>query len=460
MGFAKATALRRETVIDYLADFAHAVALPRVPADVQTQARLSILDTLGCILAGSRTSEARMVLAAEKALGSGPCLVFGSDVSLRAQEAARCNSYFGDIFELNDLTGGHAGIANVTAMLANAQEVGATSDELLGATVAGIEVTTRIYNALYPTLKPYSECGVGMIGLANTVGVAAGSARLLKLDAAQTRGALEIAAALAGWCPAEAIFGPGSTLKPVLFGSWPASVGLLAARYAAAGMTGPKEILEGRMGFARTVAHEFDLGAIETKAWALSRPRRKHHACCGYIHSALDMVARQHARNPVALENARAMHLRIAPYVMRAMGRSAPPRTSNEARFHAQYCLALAGTGRGTILPEHSEQFSKYFQADDVRNMYDRITLEADETLTHYHHSSLSIECADGSLIHDMNTTPKGSPDNPMTEQEVVAKFRSLAERVVGGDRAEQVVSLVGQLSGERPLDELWTALA
>lgn len=447
--------MRSETMTHRLADFARGLHLPNVPTEVRTQGKLSILDTLGCIFAGSQTPEASMLLTAERD-GGGPCRVIGTSVSLRAQDAARCNGYFGDIFELNDLTGGHAGIANVTAMLANAEELNASGDALLVATIVGIEVTTRIYNSLYSTLKPYSECGMGMIGLANTVGVAAGSARLRNLNAEQTRAALDIAGGLAGWCPAEAIFGAGSSMKPLLFGAWPASVGLLAARYAGAGMSGPPSILDGEMGFSKTVSRELDAGAIEVDTWALSRPRRKVHACCGYIHSALDTVSRQ---APAELENARAIRVRVAPYVMRVMGRSTPPRTSNEARFHAQYCVALAASGCPTILPAHSEALERYLADPKLQQAYGRVTLDADDTLTHYHQTTIEIEGADGSVLRDANASPKGSPDNPMTDQEVAGKFHALADPVVGERRADEIQALIDGLSGAKPLDGLWAAL-
>ena len=87
------------------------------------------------------------------------------------------------------------------------------------------------------------------ISVANAVGAAAAAARLRPLDAARHQEALAIAAALAGWCPAETMAGPASSLKPFLFGGWPASVGLLAAQYAAAGLTGPPFILESPVGW-------------------------------------------------------------------------------------------------------------------------------------------------------------------------------------------------------------------
>ena len=177
--------------------------------------------------------------------------MIGTSVSLPTREAARCNGYFGDIFELNDLTGGHASIGNVAAALALAEESGAAGPDLLVALIAGIEVTTRIYNTLYPTLKAYDECGMVPVGLPSSVGAAAVAARLLGLDAEQTRAALAIAAGLAGWCPAEVIFGGQSTLKPMLFGDGPPRWACSPRSTQAPEMTGPAESWTARSAISR-----------------------------------------------------------------------------------------------------------------------------------------------------------------------------------------------------------------
>ncbi len=331
-----------DSAMHRLADFVHGVCFDQMPLVVRRQASLSLVDTIGCMLAGAETADAKMLFLAEQP-ASGRSTVLGSGMSLNSRAAARCNGYFGDIFEMNDLTGGHASIGNAAAALALAEEVGASGAEMLVAFAAGVEVTARIYNALYPTLKPYDECGMVPVGLPSSVGAAAVAARLLKLNGSGTRRALGIAAGLAGWCPAEVIFGDGSTLKPMLFGGWPASVGLLAAQYAAAGMTESAQILESPIGyfahsgaFVRPICHRH--GGVGARSTA-----RKLHACCGYIHSALDLVLRIRARAASDLEGAKAIDVFMPGYVMPAIAKSHPPETANQARFDARYCPGARG---------------------------------------------------------------------------------------------------------------------
>lgn len=83
----------------------------------------------------------------------------------------------------------------------------ASGRALLEAVTAGIEATTRVYNAVYPTLKSRDKSGMSPISVANAIGTAVAAARLRRLDASRHQEALAIAAALAGWCPSEAMGG-------------------------------------------------------------------------------------------------------------------------------------------------------------------------------------------------------------------------------------------------------------
>lgn len=426
--------------IHRLADFAYGLDLAEVPAEVRRQGALTLLDTVGCMIAGSATDETSRLIAAELEEGlSAPASVIGSPLRLATGAAARINGYMGDIFEINDLTGGHAGIGNVAAALAAAEEVRASGAALIAALVGGVEVTTRIYKAFYPGLKPYSECGMVPVGVPSAVGAAVVAGRLLGLDRQQMREALAIAAALAGWCPAETIFGQGSTIKPMLFGGSPASTGLLAVRYARAGLSGPPGILDSPIGYFATVAKAFDPAMLDNGAWGLAAPRRKLHACCGYIHSAVDAIVRLRADNPDRLASATSIQTAMPAYVMPAVGKTAMPRTANEARFNARYCLALAVSGADAITPDHSERFAEHLALPAVAQAWSRIEIVADGSLDHYHQAIVRLFVADGSVGEMRIDAPRGSPDNPLSDEAVIAKFDGLASPVFGVARAAAV---------------------
>jgi 2-methylcitrate dehydratase PrpD len=438
--------------MEVLAQVAHeleSITIERMPAAVAAQGALCILDTVGCMLAGSRTDEAGLLLRCEPTGASTDCTVVGTRQRRDAGGAVRLNGYFGDVLELNDLIGGHASIGNVSAALALGEARGATGTRLLEAVARGIEVTTRIYGAVYPSLKRYTEVGMVPVGLPSAVGAAAAAAHLLQLDGERTAHAMAIAGALSGWCPAEVIFGQGGTMKPLLFGAQPGATGVTAALYASQGMTGPLALMESPTGYFASVAHR---AQMPEPGWALLQPRRKLHACCGYLHAAVDGVSRLHKRLGSELQGAR-LKVRVAPYVADVVSKTHLPASPNDARFHLQYCLALALCGADLILPEHSIDAASQLARPEVRAAMARIEVTADAEISHYHHCVL--ECAG---VQETVLSPRGAPGEPLCDDDVLAKFQLLGQPVIGDSAAQAFARQTMQLEQVNDL-HAWMAL-
>ncbi|GAA5232341.1 MmgE/PrpD family protein [Verticiella sediminum] len=445
----------KSSALALLAAQARRITLDELPADVRRQGALCILDTIGCMIAGTATPEARMLYGCESEHQGGPAAVVpGTDWSLGLYAALRANGYLGDILELNDLIGGHASIGNVTAALALAEVQGASGAALLEAAIRGVEITTRVYAAVYPSLKRFTEVGMVPVGIPSSVGAAAAAARLLDLDEGQTRHAMAIAGAMAGWCPAEVIFGDGGTMKPLLFGAQPAAVAVKAAFDARNGMTGPQHLLDSKLGYFNTVSVGGSLDDAPARAWALAAPRRKLHACCGYIHAPVDAVAQLRPQLARGFAGG-TLQVHVAPYVADVVSKAAPPNSPNDARFHLQYCLAIVMQGGDTIRPEHSIRMGEHLADPAIVQAMGRVTVVADPTLNHYHQCKAVFTAADGRQYIQAPAGPRGSAQCPLSDDEVVAKFVSLAEPVLGRARAEQVVQVLTRLEDLANVREL-----
>ena len=98
----------------------------------------------------------------------------------------------------------------------------------------------------------------------------------------------------------------------------------------------------------------------------------------------------------------------MPPYVMPAVAKLQPPETPNEARFHVRYCVALAASGHGVILPAHSENFADYLARPEVLAAYKKIEMEGEPSLTHYHHAVVRLERADGARNRGKQRRPEG----------------------------------------------------
>lgn len=429
------------SALQSLAQQAIGMSWEHIPPSARNQARLCILDTLGCVLAGTRTEESSLILACEPAHRSEAVTVFGTSHKRGLREALRINAYLGDVLELNDLIGGHASIGTVTAAMGLGEAVNASGVQVLEAVVRGVEITSRVYEAIYTTMRRYTEMGLVPVGIPSTIGAAAAAAHLLRLDDQQTLNALAIAGSLAGWCPAEVIFGQGGTVKPMLFGAQPADTGVTAAYYARAGMTGPIDLLDSKIGYFATTSTNGHFVEVSWKdRWALGQPRRKLHACCGYLHSPVDALGLLRQKIPADTLQRGHISVRVSPYVADVVSKERMPNSPNDARFHLQYCLALVACGTDVILPEHSIALDQYLQRSDVREAMQRISVIQDARLSHYHHCSVEFVGNDGNTCVQKLSAPRGSPQEPMTDDQVISKFRMLAQPVLDTVRTERVI--------------------
>lgn len=440
-------------IIYYLARFTTGTTFEELPEKVVKEAKLCVLDTIGCMLSGAPSEEVRRLVKLETEIGGKPrSTVVFYGLRYPAATAARINGYMGDIMELNDLTGGHASVGNIPAALAMAEARRASGADFLTAVVVGIEVTSKIYDSYYPYLKPYTECGIVPICLPSTIGIAAATSKLLGLSLNQTENALAIAASLTGWCPAETIFGEGGTIKPLLFGGWPATVGIYATACAQNGISGPSLVLESEKGFLITVASKFDSDKIVQKTWALEEPGRKAHACCGYFHSSLDAVMALMEENKISPENVHRVHIEVPEYVYPAVSKDQLPKNPNEARFHLQYCTAVVATKKSFIVPSDTLECERNLTDPLIGELIKKVEVVPNSTLTHYYHAIVTIATKDGRSFRLHNEAPKGSPKNPLSEEELLIKYDILASTVFDKQRREKIKAKVYQLEKIRDI--------
>lgn len=204
----------------------------------------------------------------------------------------------------------------------------------------GIETTCRVYDSVYPSLRRYTEMGMVPVGFPSTIGAAVSAAHLLDLDEEQTVNALAIAGGLAGWCPAEVIFGSGGSFKPMLFGAQPADIGVKAAYYAQAGMTGPINLLDSKVGYFASASTQGSFNASSwEERWALTQPRRKLHACCGYLHAPVDALSELRQQLGSDALQAGQIELRVAPYVADVVSKGAILRLPMTLGFTSSIAL-------------------------------------------------------------------------------------------------------------------------
>lgn len=441
-----------------LARLSAETAYEDIPLDVVHQAKLSLIDTLGCILQGSVFEEVQKVIQVEKFIGGNKeAMVFRVGERLPVMAATRVNAYMGDILEFNDITNGHPGIAIIPTSLAMAEYQMASGKELLTAIVLGYEVVGRIYNTFYATKKDYTESGAAPVGIPNTFGAAAVAGRLFHSNRETIFNTLNIAGALAALCSQETAH-YGSSDKPFLFGGWPGSNGIYASICARAGLSGTPSILEGKTGLLRVLAHDFDLDMITRRIgsdWILARPRRKMHACCGYTHAPIEAAQKIVDDNQLNLDDIKNIEVSVSPYIVSIVGEK-NPKTGMAARFSASYVIALGLTKKRNIMPQDTfEDAIKTNVNSPMVGLMKIIDLKPEPRFNHYASCSVKLVTRQGQEYRLLFNHPKGDPENPMTESEIINKFINAGSTVYNRQRLNQILDEVFNIDKRASIDPL-----
>ncbi|MFQ5933470.1 MAG: MmgE/PrpD family protein, partial [Dehalococcoidia bacterium] len=220
-------------ITESVADFILETRLDDVPGEAIIQAKRAILDTLGVALAGSREEPSRIVLEfVQERGGRATASIVGAGLRTDCLSAALVNGTMAhalDYDDVNDAMMGHPSAPLVPAVMALAQEVGASGERALEAFLVGFEVECKLGLAVGHSHYVKGWHATSTLG---TMGAAASAAKLLGLDKRCTQMALGIAASMAGGMRQNF----GTMTKPLHVGH-AARSGLLAALLAQKGFT-------------------------------------------------------------------------------------------------------------------------------------------------------------------------------------------------------------------------------
>ena len=243
-----------------------------------------------------------------------------------------------DFDDTNFAMMGHPSAPVLSAALAAGELALADGRALVHAFLLGFEVETTLAEVMNP---PHYEKGFHATGTLGTMGAAAAAARLLGLDAAQTRHALAVAASQASGLKENF----GTMTKPFHAGH-AARSGVLSALLAREGFTASEQAIEGPQGyFARAGRGQARRGALETLGapWKILKTgvAVKPYPSCACTHSIIDSaleLRRTHASLPSRWPRSRW----ASTPPSRASSSTPSPRTGLEAKFSGEFSAAAA----------------------------------------------------------------------------------------------------------------------
>lgn len=442
------------TLAKRLADYAAGVRFADLDAAVIHEVKRRVLDSFGCAYGAYGGEVGRIVREVATAATSRPgATLFGTAAAdCFAPLAAFANGAMVRYLDFNDtylsLEPAHPS-DNIPACFAAAELAGASGEELIAAIALAYEVQCRFCDAASIRARRWDHVTYGCFSTALAAG------KLLGLDA----DGLEQAVNLAGVNSAamrQTRVGQLSHWKGCAFAN-AARNGLFAALLARHGMTGPDEIFEGQMGFFQQVSGAFEL---EPEAWGppsmIRRTSIKYWPAEYHSQSAIDaaLQLREEVGGTPEVLSLRIASFDAAVEIIGSETEKWNPTTRETADHSMPYCVAVALLDGEVGLDQFSDE---RIGRGDAHTLMQKITIVRDAELNERYPrgipNRLELTLADGRTLTREVTYPRGHDQNPMTDEEVTAKFRSLARLQLPPDRAralEQTVWAMDQcLPGE-----------
>jgi 2-methylcitrate dehydratase PrpD len=439
------------TAAERIASWATGITLDDVPSDVVEHAKLHVLDVLGCGLAAHAIDLATEGRSTMAELGGEPqATVIGSDLRLPAPNAAFANAMLCHGLDFDDThsdSGSHVSVVVTLASLAAAELYGASGADTLAAIVAGNEIDTRIGMAAPGAMHskgfhPTAICGV--------FAAAASVSRIAGLDAATATRAIGIAGSFASGI--FAYLADGTATKP-MHPAHAAYDGHIATRLAFHGAEGPRSVFDARFGLYDTYlgiapgsgglpAQVADLGS----RWETPRIAYKPYPICHFTHgavgSAVDAVAGRLFRPDEIAEVVVSVPDPWIPIVLEPADEKKTPRSEYEGKFSLQYAIAsMLVRGHVGVMDFTEEAISD----PDVLAVAAKVSHEP-RTFATYPESfpgSARIRLTTGEELACELAHQKGGPENPISSDEVRAKFRGNAELALDASEVEELEAAI-----------------
>ncbi len=436
-------------LMQQLADYAIKEQTQKLVPEVVHHAKRAVIDWYAAMLPGSVVAPATLLeLAfAEDLDRGGARLAQGRKATMRT--AALINGAASHSVEFDDIyrdAGYHPGSPTISAAMAAAQGSNASGERFLRAVIVGYEISTRIGEAVMPSHYRFWHT-TGTVG---AFGAAAAAATALHLNHEQFMHAVATVGTMAAGL--KQAFLSQAMSKP-LHGGHAADAGVLAALAAAQGVTGALDIIEGKEGFGQAMSINPDWTKVVRGLgvdYHIQHMTFKAHGCCGHTFPSIDGVLHLVDTHTLKAEDIQKITLATYKAGLDIID-NAQPQGEYQAKFSLQYTVAhalLYGSVRlNAFTPERMSDPA-------IRSLMKKIVCVADPVLSkgypNQRAAQVDIDLKDGSRLSYFQPYRKGDPELPLTDEELNAKFKELADPVLGQVRAERLLEQLWSLE-KRP---------
>ena len=433
----------------YISDRTADDSLPEMAANKSKEV---MINAAAVGLAASAQPEALAVTRFVRGMGGdGRCTLIGMGLRASPVQACMANSLMVRLLEFDDDAvgyGGHPAAVIFPVVMALAELERCSGRQVLNAFAQGCEIISKLGSTLGPVepRNPNPDCLFGALGAAAAAGM------LLKLDPPAIATALEIA--FAGTVPQRA--GLNEPITPLGYGQL-AAAGVTSALLARAGMPPPfaGSGLTNATTFpldGASLAQQEEFFASLGNPYDVATPGSalRLYPCSPAAHGPIDAVLflqEQHRLEPDQVES---IIVNVSPDALKALPVE-DPQTPWEARQSLPFLVAVTWLSGQPLL----EQFSEESLADhSVRRLMRRVSVTEDEVPTTLARlpATVTVATAQGRTIQQRVEFARGSPEFPLSPEELDAKFLYCAHHVMTPDH---ILGAIEQFRGMEDVQDL-----
>ena len=428
-----------ETISRFIVD----TSLSKMPARGIMIAKEAIMDCLGCTLLGAVQPAGKIISKFVVETAAKPVAsIVGQGRKTVPHLAALANGTMAHAEDYDDTSlviFGHPSAPQLPAILALGEQHKVSGKQVIEAYITGFEVGSVVGQELN---RSHYNRGWHSTATVGTMEAVAASAKILKLDMNQTRMAFGIAASEAGGIRQNF----GTMTKPFHAGN-AARSGVVAAELARMGFTASLNIIEAPLGFgdvfqgdeAPDWEKDFPLG--KTFEIATSGIAFKPYPTGAETHAGIEAIAELRRRHRFAPEDVESIEC-VFNETMNSILLHSAPRTGLEGKFSAEYCIARAlFDGKVTVKDFTDEMVNQ----PEVKQLLPKIRRRIEPAMNLIA-TTINVKLKHGDQLSRHVEIPKGWPENPLSEEELVAKYKDCAQFVLSPRDIARSVELLYNL--------------
>jgi 2-methylcitrate dehydratase PrpD len=428
-----------------------------LPQHVIEMTKRCILDYIGNTIAGSQTKVGKMVseyinnsanLGSSTAIGIGKRLI---------EKAAFANSVMSRTLDLDDghrFSMGHPGTVIISTALSIGESNNMNGKEIITAIVIGYDIYIRLGRAINPS--SLKDRGLDATCTCGTLAAAAVADKLYGLNKKEIINSLGIAGSQPGGLY-ECL--TNDSMPKILFPGWAVFIGINSSYLAKKGFTGPGTIIEGDKGFCQAVSQDYYLNRITKdigNTFFINSVYFKKYACMRGLHAGIDALIILKSKYLLHKGNVEKIVVRTSSFVKQYDNYK--PSTLVAAQASMPFCLSVALLKGKVTLNDMLDGLKDSNVYDLARKVYLKLDLSieryTENNPSEWATAELDVYLKNKSLYSQRISIPKGEPEFPYTNEELIDKFNSLTMNLPK-QRKEYIVNMINKfelLDSIRPL--------